>query len=75
MGTRRAQTMNFSKIINYAKYSRVEQNCYIFSALPMGIKALRPRQNGCHITDDICKCISWNENFWILNKISMKYVT
>ena len=34
---------------------------------------LRPRQNVRHFSDDI-KCISLNENFLILNKISMKYV-
>ena len=35
---------------------------------------LRPRQNGHHFADDIFKCISLNENFWILNKIPLKYV-
>ena len=27
------------------------------------------------LADDIFKCISLHENFWILNKISLKYVT
>ena len=35
---------------------------------------LRPRHNGRHFTDDMLKCISLNENFWILNKISPKQV-
>ena len=26
------------------------------------------------LADDIFKCISWNENFLILNEISLKYV-
>ena len=26
------------------------------------------------LPDDMFKCISLNENFWILNKISLKYV-
>ena len=33
-----------------------------------------PRQNGRHFADDIFKCIFFNENFLILNKISLKYV-
>ena len=33
---------------------------------------LRSRQNGCQFTD-IFKCISFNENFWILNEIPLKY--
>ena len=32
------------------------------------------RQNGRHFTDIIFKCISLNENFWSLDKISLKYV-
>ena len=35
---------------------------------------LRPRQNGCHVADDILKCIFLNENIWILTKISLNYV-
>ena len=35
---------------------------------------LRLRQNGRHFADDIFKCMSLNEKFWILNKISLKYV-
>ena len=35
---------------------------------------MRPWQNGCHFADNILKCISLNENFWILNKISLNYV-
>ena len=42
---------------------------------PQRVSTLRPRQNGCHFTDDIFKCIILNENFWISNKISLKYVT
>ena len=26
---------------------------------------LRPRQNGCNFTDDILKCIFFNENVWV----------
>ena len=35
---------------------------------------LRPRQNGRHFANDIFNCISLNENFRILNKISLKYI-
>ena len=35
---------------------------------------LRPRQNGCHFTDDIFKCIFLNENVWISIKISLSFV-
>ena len=35
---------------------------------------LRPRQNGRHFADDIFKRILFNENVWILIKISLKFV-
>ena len=35
---------------------------------------LRPRRNGRHFADNILKCIFVNKTFWILNKISLKYV-
>ena len=38
------------------------------------VNTLRPRQNGRHFADDILKCISLNENVWILLKISLKFV-
>ena len=38
------------------------------------INTLRPRQNGHHFPDDIFKCIFLNENVWISNKISLKFV-
>ena len=38
------------------------------------INTLRPKQNGRHFADDIVMFISMNENFWILNKISLTYV-
>ena len=33
-----------------------------------------PGQNGRHSADDMFKCIFLNENIWISNKISLKYV-
>ena len=45
----------------------VETNTQAFNTL-------RLRQNGRHFPDDIFKWISMNENFWISNKISLKYV-
>ena len=38
------------------------------------VNTLRPRQNGRHFADDIFKCILLNENAWIPNKISLKFV-
>ena len=35
---------------------------------------LRPRRNGHHFADDIFKCFFFNENVWILIKISLKFV-
>ena len=49
---------------------------YIKTGLALAglINTLRPRQNWCHFADYIFKCIFLNENFWILNKISWKFV-
>ena len=38
------------------------------------INTLRPRQNGCHFTDNMLKCIFLNEDIWISNKIPLKFV-
>ena len=38
------------------------------------INTLRPRQGRCHFTDNVFKYVFLNENFWISNKISLKYV-
>ena len=38
------------------------------------INTLRPRQNGRHSPDNICKCIFLNENVWISIKISLNFV-
>ena len=35
---------------------------------------LRPGQNGRHFTDNIYTCIFFNENVWILLKISLKFI-
>ena len=39
------------------------------------MNTLRPRQTGWHFTDDSFKCIFFNENVWILIKISLKLVS
>ena len=41
---------------------------------PQWVNTLRPRQNGRHFADDILNCILLNENVWIPNKISLKFV-
>ena len=38
------------------------------------LNTLRPWQNGRHFSDDIFKCIFLNENVWISNKISLKFL-
>ena len=44
------------------------------SHILFGVNTLRPRQNGHYFPDDIFKWISLNENVWIANKISLKFV-
>ena len=51
--------------------------CMILNVRPPGeelFNTLRPRQDGRHFPDDIFKCIFVNEKFWILIKISLKFV-
>ena len=38
------------------------------------INTLRLRQNGLHLADNIFRCIFFNENLWILIKISLKFI-
>ena len=38
------------------------------------VNTLRARLNDRHFTDDLFKCIFLNENIWISNKISLKFV-
>ena len=38
------------------------------------LNTLRPGQHGRHFADDGLRCISLNENVWILIKISLKFV-
>ena len=40
----------------------------------LGLNSSPPGQNGRHFADDIVKRIFLNENIWISNKISLKYV-
>ena len=49
-------------------------NVHVFCFQHRRVNTLRPRQNGRHFTDDIFKCMFLNENFRILNEISLKYV-
>ena len=44
----------------------------ILSGYVWSINTLRPRQNYRHFADDIFKCISISQNFWILKRNSMK---
>ena len=40
----------------------------------IGLHTFRLRENGRHFEDDIFKCIFWNENMWILNNVSLKFI-
>ena len=46
----------------------------MISIAAMPLNTLRLRQNGRHFPDDIFKWIFFNENVWILIKISLKFV-
>ena len=50
--------------------------CLIFCAIiPLcSFNTLRPRQKDRHFPDDTLKYIFFNDNAWILNKISLKFV-
>ena len=37
------------------------------------VNTLRPKLNGCHLADDIFKCICMNENCWILIQMSLEF--
>ena len=41
---------------------------------PQCVNTLRLRQNGLHFPDDVFNCVFLNENVWISNKISLKFV-
>ena len=49
-------------------------NSVISRKILIKLNSLRSRQNGRHFCRWHCKCIFLNENFWISNKILMKYV-
>ena len=55
------------------KWIKVEKNSEILSDSD-AYNTSRPRQNGHHFADKIFEYIFWNENVWIPNKISLKFV-
>ena len=46
----------------------------LFEPIMAWFNTLRPRQNGCHFSGNILKCIFVYENVWISIKISLKFV-
>ena len=46
----------------------------VITSLCLHLNTLRSRQNGHHFSDDIFKCILFNENVWFFIKISLKFV-
>ena len=64
--------MGLPGLINFWSCSAASQ---LQSPTPLPwLNTLRQRQNGCHFTDDILKCIFLNENVWIPIEISWKFV-
>ena len=55
-------------------YGRTRKNQRLLSNTIFTFNRLRPRQNGRRFAHDIFNCISFDENFWILNEFSLKYV-
>ena len=47
---------------------------YWYSIEHSALAVLRPKRTGRHFPDDISRCIFFNENVWILIKISLKFV-
>ena len=46
---------------------------HICVTLPQWVNTMKSKQNGRHFAYNIFKRISWHENIWILNNISLKY--
>ena len=55
-------------------YKNGVDNRYYWDEHRTSYNTLRLRQNGRHFADDIFKCIFLNEDVWIPNKISLKFV-
>ena len=67
--------LNHRHIIRCPQEQKLCMECVMWHGVVNdNIKALRPRQNGRHVADDIFKCIFLNENVWIPIKISLKFV-
>ena len=65
----------FHLVYDYVGGGKWPERCTSACTNINGLKnILRPRQNGCHFPD-IFKCIFLNENVWIWNKISMKFIS
>ena len=54
-------------------YLMMVKRCFIMT-LTKWVNILRLKQNDCHCLDDLFKHIFFNENVWILLKISLKFV-
>ena len=59
---------------HYKRLSDVDSVSHFKHNLLELLNTLRLRQNGQHFPDNIFKCIFFNENIWILIKISLKFV-
>ena len=69
------QVTSLLVILEYGKNSGTEKICFVTPTTGPQANSLRLRQNGCHFTDNIFKCIFLNENVWIPIKISLKFAS
>ena len=53
---------------------RSTSTCYMVVTNLVNFNTSKPRQNGRHFTDDIFKCIFFNEKVWISITLSLKFV-
>ena len=61
-------------LVGWVIASHVKQCIWLLAHTIISIDTLRLRQNGRHFPDDIFKAIFFNENYYILIKISLKFV-
>ena len=54
--------------------SEPNQIMYVWLSPILSINSCPPGQNSHHFTDDIFTCIFVKEKFWILIKISLKFI-
>ena len=67
-------TRNWCNVNNFRMFEMLHMEITVTSSNAQWVTTLRQRQNWCHFTDNIFKCIFMNEDVRILFKISLKVV-